>query len=108
GVRDAARSYLAWAAGRRALDRRREELWARTPAHPEVRRATQLVRGLFDALVASDVSAVPFPIVGVTMGPTEGTIGYGAIISPMTAIAGRSEVWVSLVERRGGRALASH
>ena len=103
----AARSYLAWVAGRRKLDARREQLWQRVPDSPRVAAAVDRIRGVLDALRDRGVAPLPLPAAEteVEVDPRELLVRMS--FSHPHGYGGHGEAWISLVERTDERARAS-
>jgi len=103
----ASRAYLAWVAGRRRLDARREQLWQRMPESRRLEAAIERVRGVLDALRDRDVRPLPLPAA-----ETEVEVDPKALLVRMTfshphGYGGHGQAWISLVERVDERARCS-
>ncbi|MBX3270994.1 MAG: DEAD/DEAH box helicase [Sandaracinaceae bacterium] len=69
-IRDAARSYLSWAAGRLRLRRAREELWESSPDERSLRECAGRLRALLAQLDRADAPALPVPAAGALFAPS--------------------------------------
>ncbi len=104
-LRDAARAYLAYCAGRRARMERRREQWSRDPDSPPVSKAIGRLRALASALCDREPPP-PISARGVSLDVDEETLRVVLRFSDWISGSPRT-VWVALTEERDGRALAS-
>ncbi len=107
-LRDAARAYLAYAAGRRRRMEQRRERWPRAMADPRLAGAAARLAALARELAPREPPP-PLPALGldVRVDEEELRVFVRAPDPSGLALARAKEVWVSLVESRGERALAS-
>ncbi len=103
-VRDAARSYLSWAAGRLRLRRAREEIWSREPEARGLRAAAARVKELLRELDRVDAPAAVVARTDAVFAPSEDGFALELTIRRPQSWLGTVTVQVHLLEAVEGRA----
>lgn len=106
-LRDAARGYLSWAAGRLRLRRAREESWNHEPDSRALRDAATRVRALLAHLDREGARAAPVPAANARLAPSTDGFALELHVTGTRSWTGSDVVFVHLLEATSGRASSS-
>ncbi|MCA9607183.1 MAG: hypothetical protein KC619_16365, partial [Myxococcales bacterium] len=101
-LRDAARSYLSWAAGRLRLRRAREEYWNRDLEPKVLRDAAARLKALLQMLDRRDARAVPVPLGDAVFAPSADGFSLELRVERQQAWRGSVTVSIHLLEMEAG------